>query len=48
MNEREIKLSIMDKAGIMAQILAKGKDVELRKDENSVKILSIDKKIVSR
>lgn len=48
MSEREIKISIIENAEIMAKILFNGKDVELRKDENNVKILSINKKIVRR
>ena len=48
MSEREIKLSIMDKAEIMAKILFKGKDVEIRHDVNGIKVLSVDKKVVAR
>ena len=46
--ERELKTQIIEKAGEMAKILAKGKDCELRKSASGVSISEISKKVVSR
>lgn len=48
MSEREIKLKIIEKAEDISKIIAKGKDVELRKSVNGVSIAEISKKVVSR
>lgn len=46
MTERELRLHIEDRINEICAILSKGKDVELRKDANGVKILAVDKRIV--
>ncbi len=48
MNEREIKLKIIEQAENMAKILTKGKDCEIRKSANGVSIAEISKKVVSK
>lgn len=46
--ERELKTQIIEKAGEMAKILAKGKDCELRKSASGVSVAEISKRLVSR
>lgn len=46
MTDRELRLQIEDRINEICTILAKGKDVELRKDANGVKILAVDKRVV--
>ncbi len=48
MNQREIKLKIIEQAENMAKILVKGKDCEIRKSANGVSIAEISKKIVAK
>lgn len=45
---RKIKLDIVDKAEIIAKLIAKGADVELRKTASGVSVAEISKKVVSR
>ena len=46
MNEREIKLSIMDKAETISKILSKGKDVEIRKVRGEVTVAEVKRTVV--
>lgn len=46
--EREIEKKIIENAGQMARILAKGKDCELRKSASGVSIAEVSKKVVAR
>lgn len=48
MSERELRLKLEDKLSEICKILSKGNDVELRKDINSIKIFSVDKKLVAK
>lgn len=48
MNEKDLKLQIIEKAEVIAKAIAHGKDVELRKTANGVSVCEISKKIVSR
>lgn len=47
MNERQIKLEIIERARQIAKILMKGHDVEIRRDKPSgIKVLKIKKEEV--
>lgn len=46
MSEKEIKLSIMDKAETISKILSKGKDVEIRKVRGEVTIAEVKRTVV--
>ena len=46
MSEREIKLSIIDKAETISKLLSKGKDVELRKVRNEVTVAEVERTVV--
>lgn len=46
MTERELRLKLEDNLPIICKLLLKGKDVELRKDVNGVRVISIDKKVI--
>lgn len=48
MNERELRICIEDRLPDICKLLLKGKDVELRKDAGGLKILSVDKKVVTK
>lgn len=48
MSEREIKIRIEELAGIIAEILCKGKDCEIRKSKDGVTVAEIGKKVVVR
>lgn len=46
MNDKDMALQIIEKAGALGKSLAKGKDIEIRKDTNGLKILEVEKKVV--
>ena len=46
MNEREIKLSIIDKAEIISKLLSRGKDVEIRKVRDEVTVAEVKRTVV--
>lgn len=48
MSEREIKIRIEELAGIIAEILCKGKDCEIRKSKDGVTVAEVSKKVVVR
>lgn len=49
MNRREIKVQLEERIEDMAEILSKGKDVELRTDPKTVvRIISVDKEVVKK
>lgn len=48
MNERELKMKIIECAEIMAKSLHKGKDLEIRKSVSGVSIAEVGKKVVVR
>lgn len=48
MNEREIKLKIIEKADEIAKSICKGKDVELRKSTSGISVCEVSKRVVSR
>lgn len=47
-NERQIKMSIIENAELIAKSLAKGKDVELRKSVNGVTVAEVSKKVIAK
>lgn len=46
MSEREIKLSIIDKAETISKLLSRGKDVELRKVRGEVTVAEVKRTVV--
>lgn len=46
MTQREIKLLIIEKAELIAELLTKKNDVELRTDANGIKIIAVKKTVV--
>lgn len=46
MSERELKLSVIEKAEVIAKLLCRGKDVEIRKDAGGVKIIEVRKTVM--
>lgn len=48
MTVRELKLFVIDNAEVIAKILHKGKDVEIRKNSHGASIAEVDKKVVVR
>lgn len=48
MNEREIKTTIEIKAELIASILAKGNDVEIRTSGNGIKVVEVKRRVIAR
>lgn len=48
MTEQQIKLKIIEKSKDIAKIIAKGRDVEIRKSASGVSIAEVSKKVVAR
>ena len=48
MTERELKMRVEESAELVAKILSKGKDVEIRKSHTGISIAEISKKVVRR
>jgi hypothetical protein len=48
MNQRELKLKIVEQADNIAKILTKGKDCEIRKSASGISVAEISKKVVAR
>ena len=46
LSEREIKLSIIEKAEIISKLLSKGKDVEIRKVRDEVTVAEVKRAVV--
>lgn len=46
MNEREIKLKLEDRLQIIANLLSKGKDVEIRKVRDEVTVAEVKRTVV--
>lgn len=46
LNEREIKLKVIDNADKIAKIVHKGNDIEIRREVSGIKIIEIIKKKV--
>ncbi len=45
---RKTRMDIIDKAETIANIIAKGKDVELRKTPNGISVCEVSKRVVTR
>ena len=48
LNERELKLKIIEQADTIAKAISRGKDVELRKSASGVSVCEVSKKVVAR
>ena len=48
MNERELRLKVIEQAETIAKAISKGKDVELRKSASGVSVCEVSKKVVAR
>lgn len=48
MNDRELKLLIIEYAEVIAGILVKGKDCEIRRSRDGISIAEVGKKVVIR
>lgn len=48
MTEKELTLKIIDKSKDIAKIIAKGRDVEIRKSASGVSIAEVIKRVVVR
>lgn len=48
MNERELRLKVIEQAETIAKAISRGKDVELRKSANGVSVAEISKRVVAR
>lgn len=48
MNRNEIQLQIIGKSAQIADILLKNKDVEIRKTETGIRVIVVDKKVVTK
>lgn len=46
MTQREIEMKIIDNAALIANILIRGKDCEVRKSKDGISVAEITKKIV--
>ena len=48
MNERELRLKVVEQAEAIAKAISRGKDVELRKSESGISVCEVSKKVVAR
>lgn len=49
MNQREIKVHLEERVEDIAEILSRGKDVEIRTDPKTVvRVISVDKEVVKK
>lgn len=48
MNERELRLKVIEQAEAIAKAISRGKDVELRKSASGISVCEISKKVVAR
>lgn len=48
MQEREIKLKVIEQAETIAKAICKGKDVEIRKSANGVSVAEVSKKVLAK
>jgi hypothetical protein len=48
LNERQIKLQIIEKAELIAKSLARGKEIEIKKLANGVTVEEINRKVISK
>ena len=48
MNERELRLKVIEQAETIAKAIIRGKDVELRKSASGISVCEVSKKVVSK
>ena len=48
MNERELRLKVIEQAETIAKAISRGKDVELRKSASAIAVCEVSKKVVAR
>lgn len=49
MNQREIKVHLEERVDDIAEVLSKGKDVEVRTDpKTGIRVISVDKEVVKK
>lgn len=48
MNEREIKLKVIEQADKIAEILHKKRDCEIRTSPNGISVISVKKEVVAK
>ena len=48
MNERELRLKVIEQAETIAKAISRGKDVELRTSVSGISVCEVSKKVVAR
>ena len=48
MNERELRLKVIEQAEAIAKAISRGKDVELRKSASGISVCEVSKRVVAR
>ena len=48
MNERELRLKVIEQAETIAKAISRGKDVELRKSASGISVCAVSQKVVAR
>ena len=48
MNERELRLKVIEQSEAIAKAISRGKDVELRKSASGISVCEVSKKVVAR
>lgn len=48
MNERELRLKVIEQAEAIAKAISRGKDVELRKSASGISVCEVSKRVVER
>ena len=48
MNERELRLKVIEQAETIAKAISRGKDVELRKSASGISVCEVSKKVVKK
>ena len=48
MNERELRLKVIEQAETIAKAISRGKDVELRKSASGISVCEASKQVVAR
>ena len=48
MNERELRLKVIEQAENIAKAISRGQDVELRKSASGISVCEVSKKVVAR
>lgn len=48
MNEKELRLKIIEQADVIAKAISRGKDVEIRKSASGISVCEVSKKVVAK